>query len=93
MLIFERDLAGITSSESGVEISADNFQATYKHYNVKVEKIGDMFTITGEEPSWDCFLNDEYDPKIVDTVVEKYVKTTPPFFFGLVPPKRYVRGW
>ena len=93
MVIFKADDAGLYSSEAGVEINSTHYQATYRHYNVVVEKNGDVYTITAEQPSWDCFLHDEFDPEIVDKVIDRHVKTTSEYFFGLVPARRYVRGW
>lgn len=93
MTIFKADNAGVYSNESGVEINTNNYQSTYRHYNVQVEKNNDLYTITAEQPSWDCFLHDEYDPEVVNKVIDKHVKTTEPFLFGFIPAKRYVRGW
>lgn len=93
MVFFKIDVAGVRSSGSGVEINTNNYQATHKHYNVTVEKNDDLYTITAEQPSWDCFLYDEYNPEVVDKVIDKYVRTTDSCLFGLIPEKRYVRGW
>ena len=93
MVIFKKDDAAIYANESGVEINANNYQAIYRHYNVVVEKNDDLYTITAEQPSWDCFLHDEYDLEVVNKAIDKHIKTTEPFLFGLIPAKRYVRGW
>jgi hypothetical protein len=92
-VIFRKDDAAIYATESGVEINADGYQATYRHYNVVVDKQNDLYIITAEQPKWDCFLHDEFDPEIVNKVIDDHVFTSQPMLFGLIPAKRYVRGW
>lgn len=93
MIIFKKDDAAIFANESGVEINADHYRATYRHYNVVVEKDNDVYTITAEESKWECFLHDEFDPEVVNKVIDNHVFTSQPTLFGLIPAKRYVRGW
>lgn len=93
VIIFKKEDAAIFANESGVEINANRYQATYRHYNVVVEKNDDLYTITAEQPSWDCFLHDEFDPEIVNKVIDNHVFISQPSLFGLIPAKRYVRGW
>lgn len=93
MVIFKSDDAGVYSSESGVEINVNHYQATLRHYNVIVEKNNDVYTVTAEQSKWDCFLYDEFNPEVVNKVIDNHVFTSRPSLFGLIPSKRYVRGW
>jgi hypothetical protein len=86
-------VASVYASKSGIMVDADNINPDNKHYNVVIEKVEDRYVITGEQALWDIFITEVSDKDVIDKISEKYVKTSEAFFFGLVKPQKYVKGW
>lgn len=93
MEILNAKSAGIEAGKSGIMISTTEYSQNTKHYNVVVKKSGDRYYVKAEQVSWDVFISEVYDPEVVEQFADKNIKTTESFFFGLIKPKRYVKGW
>ncbi len=84
--------ANVSYDECGILIDIVHVNMYSKHYNVKVTKVDDMYYVSAERPGYDCFLDNEFDPEIVNTVIDSHVETTSGFR-GLGGTRRYVHGW
>ena len=84
--------AYVSYGKGGIIVNATETSMYHKHYNVKITKVDDLYYVTAERPGYDCFLQNEFDPEIVNTVIDSHVEFTKPFL-GLGGGKRYVHGW
>jgi hypothetical protein len=84
--------ADVTYGKGGIVVNATEISMYSKHYNVKITKVDDMYYVSAERPGYDCFLDNEFDPEIVNTVIDSHVETTSGFL-GLGGTRRYVHGW
>lgn len=89
------DVADIDCSRSGILIDAKSVGMLGRHYNVVVTKVEGEYRVEAERPGHDFFTYPEYDPKIVETVIDKHVQVTKPSIIGWVfgSNKKFVRGW
>lgn len=85
--------ANISYDESGIVIDTTHSTLSQRHYNVNVVKIDDMFKVTAERPEADCFFHEEYDPLVVNEIIDEHVNVTRPFLGAFGGGKRYVHGW
>lgn len=84
--------ANVSYDECGILIDTAHTSMYSKHYNVKVTKVNDMYYVTAERPDYDCFLDNEFDPEIVNSVIDGHVETTTSFL-GFGGGRRFVHGW
>ncbi len=84
--------ANVSYDECGILIDTVHVNMYSKHYNVKVTKVNDIYHVTAERPDYDCFLDNEFDLEIVNSVIDSHVETTSSFL-GFGGGKRYVHGW
>jgi hypothetical protein len=89
-------VAYIEYGKAGVVIDALTGLIRCKHYNVTVTKVDDVYRIEAEAAQNEWFLDPEYNPTIVDTVIDEHVEITKKsplgWAFG-VGGKRYVHGY
>ncbi len=92
-VILKVDVGEVIDSHSGVLINTLETRKLYKHHNIVVTKNEDTYTITAEESKYDLFLENQYEPSVVDQFVDKDVSVTKSWLFGLFKGgTRYVYG-
>ena len=85
--------ADIDISGSGIVIDETRTSMVGRHYDVRIiENENGTYTITALEPRYDCFLDREYNPQVVEQFEDRHVYTSS-WFFGLFLGKKYVQGW
>ena len=85
-------IADVSYGKGGIVVNTTETSMYHKHYNVKITKVDDLYFVTAERPEYDCFLENQFDPEIVDKVIDDHVELTSPFL-GFGGGKRYVHGW
>jgi hypothetical protein len=84
--------AGIDHSECGVEVDMILHRRFNHHVNgIIYKRMDGFYVVECEKVKYEFFYNREYDPKVLDTVIDDHISEETQFFSK--KKKKYVHGY